>query len=90
MPSHFHDMLFACTLHVNNTRSMVHRFETVGGFVYSDQFIQISSLLPTHLNYGLGENRAPFLKDTHWSQISIWNADQWPALGVSRPILFMS
>ncbi len=26
-----------------------YRFEMIGGFIYSDQFLQISSLLPSHL-----------------------------------------
>jgi hypothetical protein len=54
-----------------------------GGFVYSDQFLQISSLLPSHFIFGLGENRAPFLKPTQWSQYTLWTADQWPSVGVS-------
>ena len=51
-----------------------------GGFIFADQFLQISSILPTNFVYGLGEHRKPFLKNAQkWQQYSFWNADQWPS-----------
>jgi len=50
-----------------------------GAFIYSDQFLQISSFLQSEYVYGLGEHRAPFLKNVHWNQYAFWNADQWPS-----------
>jgi hypothetical protein len=51
----------------------------VGGFVFSDQFLQISTLLPTHYIYGLGEHNGPLLKNTNWKQFTMWNADNAPS-----------
>ena len=50
-----------------------------GVLVFSDQFLQISSILRTKFIYGLGEHRKPFLKAVNWKQLSFWNADQWPS-----------
>ena len=64
----------------------VYRFDTVsaGALIFSDQFLQISSTLPTKFVYGLGEHRKPFLKDVNWKQFSFWNADQWPRDGATN------
>ena len=51
----------------------------VGGFVFSDQLLQISSLLPSHYVYGLGEHNGPFLKSTNWKQYTMWNMDSAPS-----------
>ena len=50
----------------------------VGGFVFSDQLLQISALLPSHYVYGLGEHNGPLLKSTDWKQYTMWNTDAAP------------
>ena len=50
----------------------------VGGFVFSDQLLQISALLPSHYVYGLGEHNGPLLKSTNWKQYTMWNTDAAP------------
>lgn len=46
--------------------------------VYSDQLIQITSLLPSNFIYGLGEHREPFRKPTNWKRYTMLNRDQYP------------
>ena len=50
----------------------------IGGFVYSNQLLQISSLLPSNYIYGLGEHTGRFLRNTDWSQYTFWNRDFIP------------
>ena len=59
----------------------IFRFDTVdaGAFIYSNQYLQISSTLMSRYIYGLEEHRKPFLKSIDWDQFSFWNADQWPS-----------
>lgn len=56
------------------------RFDTkdVGGFVFADQFLQLSTLLPTHYIYGLGERQDAFLRSTDWTTTTMWNYDTPP------------
>ena len=48
----------------------------VGGMIFEDQFIQISSLLPSHVLYGLGEHVDPLLLDTKWTMGTLFARDQ--------------
>ena len=50
----------------------------VGGFVFSDQLLQISSLLPSNYIYGLGEHTGRLLRKTNWNQYTFWNRDYIP------------
>ena len=52
------------------------RFNTnVGGFIYSDQFIQISSMLPSQFIYGLGEHVLPLKLNTTWTKLTMFARD---------------
>uniref|UniRef100_H2YRG7 Glycoside hydrolase family 31 N-terminal domain-containing protein n=1 Tax=Ciona savignyi TaxID=51511 RepID=H2YRG7_CIOSA len=51
---------------------------TVGPLIYADQFIQLSSSLPTHDIYGLGERRGNALVSTNWNRLLFWARDQIP------------
>ena len=53
-------------------------FETAGSLVFADQFLQISTLLPSQYIYGLGEHDSTFLRSTNWNQFVMWNHDQPP------------
>ncbi|KAJ8686732.1 hypothetical protein QAD02_022526 [Eretmocerus hayati] len=55
----------------------------VGGFTFADQFLQISSTLPTHNIYGLGEHRSNLKLNTHWQKFTLFNADQAPTEDMS-------
>ncbi|GFO10269.1 lysosomal alpha-glucosidase-like, partial [Plakobranchus ocellatus] len=53
--------------------------ETAGGFTFSDQFLQLSSLLPSHLLYGLGEHRQGLMINaSSWTTRTMWNRDHPP------------
>ena len=56
--------------------SFLFRFNSsVGGFVYADQFLQISSLLPSHNIYGLGEHVMGLKLNTVWQQLTLFSRD---------------
>ncbi|CAK9806680.1 Lysosomal alpha-glucosidase [Anthophora plagiata] len=50
----------------------------VGGFIFADQFLQISGLLPTHNIYGIGEHQANLKLNTNWKMFTLFNRDQPP------------
>ncbi|RUS76948.1 hypothetical protein EGW08_015297, partial [Elysia chlorotica] len=57
--------------------------ETAGGFLYSDQFLQLSSVLPSGLLYGLGEHRQRLMVNTsEWTTLTMWNRDHPPEVSV--------
>ncbi|XP_015511679.1 lysosomal alpha-glucosidase-like [Neodiprion lecontei] len=49
-----------------------------GGFIFSERFLQISSLLPSHNIYGLGEHRTKLKLNTNWNSFTMFNKDQPP------------
>ncbi|XP_057328006.1 lysosomal alpha-glucosidase-like [Microplitis mediator] len=49
-----------------------------GGFIFADQMLQISTLLPTHNIYGLGEHRTHLKLNTTWQILTMFNRDQPP------------
>ena len=49
-----------------------------GGFVYSQQMLQISTYLPSQYVYGLGEHTGPLARDTNYTSYVMWNADMEP------------
>lgn len=52
--------------------------QDVGALILSDKFLQISSLLPTHNLFGLGERRGNFLLNTKWQRYTFFNHDTVP------------
>ncbi|XP_067204332.1 lysosomal alpha-glucosidase [Linepithema humile] len=53
-------------------------FNSVGGFIFADQFLQISTLLPTSNIYGIGEHRSSLKLNTNWQSFTLFNKDQPP------------
>ncbi|XP_014481924.1 PREDICTED: lysosomal alpha-glucosidase-like [Dinoponera quadriceps] len=50
----------------------------IGGFIFSDQFLQISTLLPTTNIYGIGEHESSLKLNTKWQSFTLFNKDQPP------------
>lgn len=46
--------------------------------IFTDQFIQISSFLPSKYLYGLGERRDNFLRSFNWQKFTMFASDQSP------------
>ncbi|GFY49527.1 lysosomal alpha-glucosidase [Trichonephila inaurata madagascariensis] len=46
--------------------------------VYSDQFLQITSKLPSPYIYGIGEHYGSFLKSVNWTRLTLLNSDRGP------------
>ena len=56
------------------------RFNTSGAapLIFADQFIQLSTFLPSKYLYGLGEHRGSLLHSLDWRRLVTWNRDQAP------------
>ncbi|XP_031835185.1 lysosomal alpha-glucosidase isoform X2 [Nomia melanderi] len=50
----------------------------IGGFIFADQFLQISSLLASHNIYGIGEHQSNLKLNTSWQSFTLFNKDQPP------------
>lgn len=53
---------------------------SIGPLLYSDQFIQFSTRLPSYFVYGLGEHRNPMRLTTSWQRLAFWNRDNAPGI----------
>lgn len=58
---------------------------TVAPLFYADQFLQMSTSLPSQFIYGLAEHRTTFLHDVHWNTLTMWARDVPPMV---RNLLF--
>ncbi|NWU48360.1 LYAG glucosidase, partial [Dromas ardeola] len=53
---------------------------TVAPLFFADQFLQISTSLPSRFISGLGEHLTPLVLDTAWTRITLWNRDMAPVV----------
>ncbi|XP_076839543.1 lysosomal alpha-glucosidase [Brachyhypopomus gauderio] len=51
---------------------------TVAPLFYADQFLQMSTSLPSAFVYGLGEHRSHLLHDVQWTTFTMWARDAAP------------
>jgi lysosomal alpha-glucosidase len=66
---------------------------TVAPMVYADQFLQLSSALPSNYIYGLGETQDKLSRSLNWSRSVLWTHDSVPTenrnLYSSHPFYFV-
>ncbi|XP_066470910.1 lysosomal alpha-glucosidase isoform X2 [Tiliqua scincoides] len=51
---------------------------TVAPLFYADQFLQVSTSLPSRFISGLGEHLTPLILNLNWTTITLWNRDMPP------------
>uniref|UniRef100_A0A8C6ZE20 Lysosomal alpha-glucosidase n=1 Tax=Nothoprocta perdicaria TaxID=30464 RepID=A0A8C6ZE20_NOTPE len=51
---------------------------SVAPLLFADQFLQISTSLPSRFIAGLGEHLTSLMLDTSWTKITLWNRDMAP------------
>ncbi|XP_051878369.1 lysosomal alpha-glucosidase-like isoform X2 [Pristis pectinata] len=56
---------------------------TVAPLFFADQFLQMSTSLPSTYLYGLGEHRAGFLHSVQWNTLTFWARDIAPQESVN-------
>jgi hypothetical protein len=60
--------------------------QDVGALIFSDQFLQLSALLPSSYIYGLGEHRSTLLLSMQWQRFTMFNHDHEPEENVSKSL----
>ncbi|XP_022254723.1 lysosomal alpha-glucosidase-like, partial [Limulus polyphemus] len=63
---------------VRNTTGTVLIDTSIGPLVFSNQYLQISTRLPSTLLYGLGEHRDHFLRRSDWKIYTLFNRGEPP------------
>ncbi|XP_063072714.1 lysosomal alpha-glucosidase [Engraulis encrasicolus] len=51
---------------------------TVAPLLFADQYLQMSTSLPSGLISGLGEHYTPLTLDLNWTSVTLWNKDMAP------------
>ncbi|XP_077527812.1 lysosomal alpha-glucosidase-like [Haemaphysalis longicornis] len=49
--------------------------------VFADQFLQMSTYIPSRYVYGIGDVKSPILRSTDWQRITLFNAGRSPTEG---------
>ncbi|KAH7950636.1 hypothetical protein HPB51_028329 [Rhipicephalus microplus] len=58
------------------------RFHTnLSTLVFADQFLQMSTYIPSRYVYGVGDVKSPLLRSTDWQKITLFNAGRSPMEG---------
>lgn len=53
---------------------------TVAPLFFADQFLQLSTSLPSQHITGLAEHLGPLMLSTNWTKITLWNRDMAPVV----------
>ncbi|XP_028570719.2 lysosomal alpha-glucosidase isoform X1 [Podarcis muralis] len=56
---------------------------TVAPLFYADQFLQISTSLPSRFISGLGEHQTSLILNVNWTRVTLWNRDITPTPSVN-------
>ena len=79
----FSDFPFGVAVTRKSTGAVVFN-SSVGGMVFEDQFLQLSSLLPSPNVYGLGEHVEPLKLNVSWSMATLFSRDQGNPEGLTN------
>ncbi|KAM9003845.1 lysosomal alpha-glucosidase isoform X1 [Sarcophilus harrisii] len=60
------------------SNGMVMLNTTIAPLFFADQFLQITTSLPSQFITGLGEHQTPLILNTNWTKITFWNRDMAP------------
>ncbi|XP_062388120.1 lysosomal alpha-glucosidase [Sardina pilchardus] len=85
-PSGIQNPLYAIEFHSEPFGFVVYRKSngrvllntTVAPLLFADQYLQMSTSLPSHLISGLGEHYSPLTLDLNWTSVTLWNRDMAP------------
>lgn len=53
---------------------------TVAPLFFTDQFLQLSTSLPSPYITGLAEHLGPLMLNTNWTKVTLWNRDIAPTV----------
>ncbi|XP_055971733.1 lysosomal alpha-glucosidase [Sorex fumeus] len=53
---------------------------TVAPLIFADQYLQLSTSLPSQYIVGLAEHLGPLILSTDWTRVTLWNRDKAPML----------
>ncbi|KAL3184189.1 hypothetical protein MRX96_032473 [Rhipicephalus microplus] len=53
----------------------------ISTLVFADQFLQMSTYIPSRYVYGVGDVKSPLLRSTDWQKITLFNAGRSPTEG---------
>lgn len=48
--------------------------------IFADQFLQLSTSLPSQYITGLAEHLSPLMLKTEWTRVTLWNRDLAPSV----------
>lgn len=60
---------------------------TVAPLIFADQFLQISTTLPSRFLYGLGEHRSTLLHSLDWNTLTLWARDVAPTVPLGQGVV---
>eukprot|EP00117_Sycon_ciliatum_P004616 scpid29377/ scgid3594/ Lysosomal alpha-glucosidase; Acid maltase len=70
---------WAFSISVRRSDTTTELFNTsLGALIYSNQFLQISSALPSKYVYGLGEHVGDLLHSVNWTRVTLFARDAFP------------
>ncbi|KAK3090595.1 hypothetical protein FSP39_012987 [Pinctada imbricata] len=69
---------FLISRNAENNSTVLMDTQGAAPFMFAEQYIQLSSFLPSPYVYGLGEHRGPLLHSVNWTRFSMWNRDHLP------------
>nr|XP_033817509.1 lysosomal alpha-glucosidase [Geotrypetes seraphini]XP_033817510.1 lysosomal alpha-glucosidase [Geotrypetes seraphini] len=77
---HFSDNPFGLIIQ-RRSNGLVLLNTTIAPLFFADQFLQMSTSLPSQYIFGLGEHLTSLMLNINWSKVTLWNRDASPRPG---------